>query len=103
MEEFILDESTNAHKIRLHGVPQSMRYMYIRQSRRHINTVFINYDTLPAGLEEIRATRYSKSHKLKLQIISVGVPGAVTIQTEHQDWYPKIISKYMATFRQKLR
>ena len=103
MEEFILVHSTFSGEIRFSKMPQTMRYVHIQQSPVFTKVITINYNTLPASLEDIRVTSSHDDHKMKGKVRAIGKPGAVRLRTKYDRRHPKKGSKYLAALEKRKR
>ena len=101
LEEIILIESSIYGEIRLDNMPMTMRIIHIRQFPEFIKEIFVNYDSLPPSLQEIRVTWRSNNERLNQKVKAVGTPRSVILQTKYDRRYPKKESRYLEMFLQK--
>ena len=66
MQEFILIDSNVHAVIRLDGLPETMRFVYLRQYHTFVHGIIVDYKNLPRGLEGLYASIYGgKGSKIK--------------------------------------
>ena len=99
MEELILQHTTNASEIRFENMPQTMRYVYIRHAPRHLNAIIVNYNTLPASLEELYVTTMKDHKLLKQKVKAIGKPRDVKLQTKYDFRHPTEGSTYFSLLK----
>ena len=98
MEELLVINSNIGGTIRFDGLPETMRFVYIRILLDSVSLILVDYDRLPVALERLHVSNYAS---VDVKMKKIGKPRGVRLQTKYRRGILEEESKYVDTFYRK--
>ena len=97
MEELIVISSTIGRTIDLRQLPETMRLVYIKHHPGSIDTICIDYESLPDALEYAYIIPFKGDMRRK--VLQSGKPTRVELKTRYDRFMPRMGSAFMDMFQ----